>query len=167
MKPWVFFCLLIGLTGCSLQPANTLSVISSATNLKYYYENGQAVEFVDNAELTDLEITRILEAMDQIDRSKERLQELVNKPDQLMLGFNTVTFEYAKIKAAYLTVRDIALSNQTEYLPEEWAVLVEFDTSAQILDAEFIGLMDQVNNNQALTTAIGLANTVIKIATLL
>jgi hypothetical protein len=167
MKPWVFFCLLIGLTGCSLQPANTVSVISSATNLKYYYENGQALEFIDNAGLSDVEITQIIEAMDQIDRSKDRLQVLIDSPSQLVLNIHDVTYEYAKIKAAYLVVRDIALSNQAEYSSEEWRVLTEFDSSAQVLDTQFVDLIEKLETNKALNTALRLADTAIKIGTML
>ena len=167
MKPWVFFCLLIGLTGCSLSTVTSTPVISSAVNLKYYYENGQALEFIDNAELSDIEITQILEAMDQIDRSKKRLQSLVDSPSQLVLNIHDVTYEYAKIKATYLVVRDIALSNQAEYSSEEWRVLTEFDTSAQVLDAQFVGLIEKLESNKALNTALGLADTVIKLAVML
>lgn len=163
----VMACSLIALlVGCSA-PANTLSVISSAADLSYHYESGEAVEFIDNADLSDLEITVVLEALDQIDRSKARLKALTDDPEQFVTGITLVSFEYAKIKSSYLSIRQVVIDNQGEYTPEEWYVFEEFDAAARQLDVEFANLVSALETNTALQTAFRLADTVVKIATLL
>jgi hypothetical protein len=156
------------LTGCSLDTTNrTLSVITSATNIAYTYENGQAVKFIDNAPLTDLEITMVLEAFDQIDRSKSVLKHYRDNPDALVLNIQDVSFQYAKIKSAYLSIREIVLSHKDAYNASEWAVFKEFDQSASVLDKEFRQLVEAVEANTALSTALRLADTAIKIGAML
>jgi hypothetical protein len=155
------------LAACSLQPANTLSVISSAADLSYHYESGQAVEFIDNATLTDLEVTVVLEALDQIDRSKSRLKAFTDEPERFVTDITLVSFEYAKIKSSYLSIRQVVLDNREEYTPEEWRVFEEFDAAAGNLDQRFASLVAALEANTALQTAFRLADTAVKIATLL
>jgi hypothetical protein len=155
------------MVGCSLQPANTLSVISSAADLSYHYESGQAVEFIDNATLTDLEVTVVLEALDQVDRSKSRLKAFTDAPERFVTDITVVSFEYAKIKSSYLSIRQVVLDNRDEYTPEEWHVFEEFDSAAGHLDKEFASLVAALEANTALQTAFRLADTAVKIATLL
>jgi len=154
-------------TACSLQPANTLSVISSAADLSYHYESGEAVEFIDNATLTDLEVTVVLEALDQIDRSKARLKAFTDEPERFVTDITLVSFEYAKIKSSYLSIRQVVLDNREEYTPEEWRVFEEFDAAAGNLDQRFASLVAALEANTALQTAFRLADTAVKIATLL
>ncbi len=164
---YIPFLVLAALTGCSLQPSNTLSVISSAADLSYHYESGEAVDFIDNATLTDLEVTVVLEALDQIDRSKTRLKALTDDPKQFVTDITLVSFEYAKIKSAYLSIRQVVLDNREEYTPEEWRVFEEFDSAAGHLDREFAHLVETLEANTALQTAFRLADTAVKIAALL
>jgi hypothetical protein len=167
MKLLLTISLVISLVGCSLQPSNTLSVISSAADLSYHYESGQAVEFIDNATLTDLEVTVVLEALDQIDRSKSRLKAFTDAPERFVTDITLVSFEYAKIKSSYLSIRQVVLDNRDEYTPEEWHVFEEFDSAAGHLDKEFASLVAALEANTALQTAFRLADTAVKIATLL
>ncbi len=156
------------LTGCSLDTTNrTLSVITSATNIAYTYENGQIVKFIDNAPLSDLEITMVLEAFDQIDRSKSVLKHYRDNPDALVLNIQDVAFQYAKIKSSYLSIRQIVLSHKDSYNASKWATFEEFDQSAHTLDKEFRQLVEAVEANIALVTALRLADTAIKIGSLL
>ena len=155
------------LGGCSFQPTNTLSAIHSAADLSYHYESGQAVEFIDNADLSDLEVTVVLEALDQIDRSKSRLKAFTDAPERFVTDITLVSFEYAKIKSSYLSIRQVVLDNRDEYTPEEWRVFEEFDAAAIHLDKEFSRLVSALEVNTALQTAFRLADTAVKIATLL
>lgn len=160
-------CLTV-LTACSLDTTNrTLSVITSATNIAYHYENGEAVRFIDNAPLSDLEITMVLEAFDQIDRSKQILKHYKSNPDKLILNIQDVSFQYAKIKSSYLAIRDIVISHKPSYSHVEWATFNEFDQSARLLDIEFKALVDAVEASTAMQTALRLADTAIKIGAML
>ena len=154
------------LVGCSTA-ANTLSVVHSAADLSYHYESGHAVDFIDNAELSDLEVTIVLEALDQIDRSKARLEALMKSPEKLVSELPTVTFEYAKIRSAYLSVRQVVLDNAAEYSAEEWYTFEQFDTSARNLDAEFVAMSQALKGSGAVRVAFKLADSAIKIAALL
>eukprot|EP01008_Symbiontida_sp_HLA12_P000371 NODE_136_length_1235_cov_2.335432_g133_i0.p1 GENE.NODE_136_length_1235_cov_2.335432_g133_i0~~NODE_136_length_1235_cov_2.335432_g133_i0.p1 ORF type:complete len:168 (-),score=17.32 NODE_136_length_1235_cov_2.335432_g133_i0:270-773(-) len=167
MKPFIIAAIASFLAACSLQPTNTLSVISSAADLSYHYESGEAVGFIDNAELTDLEVTVVLEALDQIDRSKARLKAFTDEPERFVTDITLVSFEYAKIRSSYLGIRQVVLDNRDEYSPEEWRVFEEFDAAAGHLDKEFAGLVASLEANTALQTAFRLADTAVKIAALL
>ena len=168
MKHTLFTLLLVGaLSGCSLQPTNTLSVIHSAADLSYHYESGEAVNFIDNATLTDLEVTIVLEALDQIDRSKGRLEALLETPEKLITELPTITFEYAKVKSAYLSLRQVVLENAAEYSAEEWYTFEQFDNSARNLDAEFVAMSEALKGSGAVQVAFKLADSAIKIAALL
>jgi hypothetical protein len=167
MKGLAICSLVTLMVGCSLQPANTLSIISSAADLSYHYESGEAVDFIDNAELTDLEVTIVLEALDQIDRSKSRLKALADDPERFVTDITLVSSEYAKIKSSYLSIRQVVIDNREEYTPEEWQVFEEFDAAAIHLDKEFSRLVSALDANTALQTALRLADTAIKIGAML
>lgn len=156
------------LTACSLDTTNrTLSVVTAATNLSYHYTNGDIVTFVGNVPLTDLELTSVLEALDQIDRSQTLLKQYLDNPDQLILNISDVAFQYAKIKSAYLSIRNVVLDNLESYSASEVRTFIEFDNAAKVLDKEFELLVDTVEANVAANTALSLANTVIKIGAML
>lgn len=159
------------LTGCtSFEQSTTvaaLSTITAATNLTYYYDSGEAVEFIDNAPLSDMEATQILEALDQADRSRERLHGYKNHPEKILSDLPKIAFEYAKIKSAYLSVRSIVLNHKFDYTQPEWDTFVRFDGAASALDASFSQLVDAAEANAALLTALRLADTALKMAAVL
>lgn len=161
--------LMFAVAGCSTldTSARTMSVVTSATNLSYYYTNGDIVNFVGNAELSEMELTSVLEAMDQIDRSQSILKQYRDAPDQLILNIDDVAFQYAKIKSAYLSVRSVVLENISEYSPAEVRAFTEFDSSAKVLDDEFESLVEAVETNTAIAAALNLANTAIKVGAML
>lgn len=147
--------------------AKALSTITAAANLKYYYENGEAVEFVDNAELNEVETTQLLEALDQVERSKERLKEYEKSPERIILELDKIAFEYAKVKSAYLSVRSIVIENRSEYTDGEWNVFVNFEGAAKVLDEQFVELVEAAEGNAAVMTAFRLADTALKVAAVL
>jgi hypothetical protein len=112
-------------------------------------------------------VTIVLEALDQIDRSKSRLETLLKSPEKLIAELPIITFEYAKIRSAYLSVRQVVLDNAAEYSPEEWYTFEQFDTSARNLDAEFVAMSESLKGNGAVRVAFKLADSAIKIAALL
>jgi hypothetical protein len=59
------------------------------------------------------------------------------------------------------------LSHKDAYNASEWAVFEEFDQSASVLDKEFRQLVEAVEANTALSTALRLADTAIKIGAML
>ena len=67
--------------GCISNPTqNALSVVTTSADLYFYYENGEVVNFIDQAVLSDLELTQVLESLDQIDRSVEKFYTLLQSP---------------------------------------------------------------------------------------
>ena len=168
MKKILAIALILTLSGCSAGPtAQTLAVVSSAADLTYHYESGHVVDFIGNAELSDLEITVVLEALDQVDRSKARINAMLDDPGQFVSGIELVSFEYAKIRSAYLSVRQVVLSNLGEYSPHELKAFDEFDTAARHLDVEFAAVVESIETDIAMQTALRLADTALKIASLL
>lgn len=167
-KKLLLASLLITLIGCATHtPQRTMSIITSATNLSYHYTNGDIVTFVGNADLTDLELTSVLEALDQIDRSSTILKYYRDNPDELILNIQDVTFQYTKVKSSYLSIRNVVLNNLDEYSPQEIRTFIEFDNAANVLDKEVELLLESVEANAAVNTALQFANTVIRIGALL
>jgi len=161
--------LALSLTGCSNifnmdTTKQTLSFVTSATNLKYYYESGDIVNFIDTVELEEDEITRVLTALESIDRSKKALKVFEDDPRLVITDMETVIFEYQKIKAAYGEIKSVVVENFDEYEPKAKASFVEFDIAARTLDEQFKDMVDAVESNAALMTALRLADTAIKIA---
>jgi hypothetical protein len=162
-----FMIMLFGCAYSSTTTKKTLATITSATTIAYHYTDGELVTFVGNATLTDLELTSVLEALDQIDRSKDILKNYKDDPEQLISNIQDIAYQYAKIKSAYLSVRSVVEDNWSEYTPAEQRAFYEFDGAAEELDRQFSDLVDAVEANTALTTALRLADTAIKIGAML
>lgn len=169
MKYLLIPFLAVFLTACSgIDTTNrTLSVIESTANLKYYYETGEAVDYLDNAQLTQLEKSIITDSINTIKASNEALSFYEDHPEQIVLNIQKISYEYSKIKSAYLSIREIVLENQSEYSNIEWQVFVEVDSAANMLNTQFEDLVDAAEANAALMTAIRLGNVAVKLSTLL
>lgn len=148
--------------GCSAP--NTLSVISSSTNLYYYYEDGEVVNFIDQAKLSDLELTQAIEALDQIDRSKKKLMVYKDQPLLLIQDISAISFQYVKIKGSYLSIKSIITDHWGEYTIEQQLVFIQFDIEANKLDDSFTKMTKSINVNQSLKIALQIAETTFKIA---
>lgn len=160
--------LALSMTGCSGfnmdATKQTLSFVTSAANLKYYYESGDVVNFIDSVELTDDEITRVITALEAIDKSKKTLKVFEDEPKMVITDMETVIYEYQKIKAAYGEIKSVVVTNFDDYKPKAKASFIEFDVAARTLDEQFKDMVDAVERNAALMTALRLADTAIKIA---
>lgn len=155
------------IAACSTTGSHALSVVASATNVTYYYENGQAVEFIDNADLTDDEVVIVLESLEQIDKSKRMLKPYRDNPALLIRDIDNVQYEYSKIKDAYIDIRYIVLDNKDEYNSYEWDTFMKFDTSVIVLDEQFDQLIESTKSGAAVSTAMTFADTAIKLAAIL
>ena len=163
--------LALSMTGCSGfnmdTTKQTLSFVTSAANLKYYYESGDVVNFIDSVELTDQEITRVITALEAIDKSKKTLKVFEDDPKLMITDMETVIYEYQKIKAAYENIKSVVVVHFDEYEPKAKASFIEFDASARTLDQQFKDMTDAIESNAALMTALRLADTAIKLAAIL
>ena len=155
------------LMGCSSVSTQTLKFVTSATNVKYYYENGGVVDFVGSVDLSDASIAIIIDALDTIDEAKKKFKELENNPSTIVTHFEVVTYEYSKVKSAYNDIRIIVIDHFDEYTPIQQAAFIEFDISARTLDEQFVSLVDAVEKNAALMTALRFTDTIIKITSTL
>jgi len=167
MRKLIIVWMFVLLTACSSFTVNTLSVVTSATNLHWYYENGEVINFIDQAKLSDIEIAQVIEAMDQIDRSKEKLLVYKENPITIISNINSITLQYVKIKGSYITVRSIVEKHWSEYPESSKQVFNTFDAYALNLDKNFDSLIKSIDANAALNTAIALASTGLKLAAIL
>lgn len=150
--------------GCSQIPKQTLDVTITAAQLEYYYEDGNTVLFLGQAELTELESSIVLKAIEQIDYSK---QNLSLDGDDISVDFRTIAYEYSKIKAAYEDIRNIVLNHQDEYTTAAMATFVEVDNLARQLDVQVYTLMASLEEEEAIINTVKFADTVIKITSIL
>jgi hypothetical protein len=67
------------------------------------------------------------------------------------------------VKSAYNDIRSIVIDHFDEYTPIQQAAFIEFDISARTLDEQFVSLVDAVEKNAALMTALRFTDTIIKI----
>lgn len=165
----ITLALIVSLSGCELfQTTNTsLSVLTSAVNVKYLYETGKAVEFIDKANLSEQEVTKVLVSLEQTDKSREKLSLIEDNPSILITNLTEVILEYSKVKTAYQDIRYIVHNHWNEYSNEEKHVFLEMDTSVNILDKQFTDFLKAKENNQALQSVLVLANTILRISSMM
>lgn len=146
---------------------HALSVVTTSTNLYYYYENGEVVNFLDQANLTEIELIQVIEALDQAERSKERLTLYKSQPLLVIEDITQISFQYVKIKSAYLSIRSIVSLHWSEYDEGQQQLFMLFDRYAMKLDEEFEALNVSIDSNEAIKTALALAGTAVKLSALL
>lgn len=167
---FILVVVLVFSSGCAefgKTTVNALSVVTTSTNLVYYYDNGEVVDFIDKAKLTDLEIIQVIEALDQADRSRAKLQGYKDNPALLIENIAEISFQYVKIKGAYMSIRSIVHTHWDEYTEGQRQMFLLFDKYALQLDTQFAKLNQSIETNQAIATALALASTGIKMASLL
>lgn len=161
-----FIVFILTLTlGCTQLTTQILSVSLAAAELEYYYEDGQAVDFVGEVQLTDLELSLVIDSLDQIDASKKKIRLL--KTEYRLDSMKDIIREYNLIKSSYLVIRRVVIINIDKYSYEAIQTFYRIDEVAKTLDDRFTLLIYEVRRQEALMTTIQLADTVIKIATLL
>ena len=131
------------------------------------YENGKVVDFLDTVDLTELERTVIIEALDQAERSKNKLIQYKENPIELIADFNDISYQYVKIKGAYLSIRYIVETHWNEYTEIERQTFLAFDELAFLLDNQFSDLNSAIAVNEAIKTALSLVSLSLKVAALI
>jgi len=172
MKNFVFVLIVtILMAGCVAgnTTQSALSVLTSATNISYTYNenDNEIVTFVDNAKLTEMETVSVLEAMDQVERSRARLIRYRDDALDLIQHIDKVTLQYSKIKSSYISVRFIVKSHWDEYDVPTQQVFLTFDENAILLDQEFTKLVGAIKSDQAIMTALNLATTSLRLASMM
>lgn len=157
----------IGCINMGQSTNHALSVITTSTDLYYYYDSGEVVNFLDYANLSDLELTQILEALDQVDRSKSKLLLYKDQPILLIDDITRISFQYVKIKSSYLSVRSVVSDHWDEYTVEQQQVFLLFDRYASKLDDDFTKLNQSIESDLAIQTALALASTALKLSAIL
>lgn len=162
MKKLALPILAIALTGCgSFQ--NTAGVVSATTDLKYYYSD--AAVFVQKAQFDEVEQFVVDDSIRILERGKKKFQDY--PADRIIPDLPLITLDYVELRSAYMDLRAVVLANKDEYGAREWFVLSRFDTAAQVLDQQFYELTKAQEGSAALMTAIRLAETTLKLASLL
>ncbi|WP_027854438.1 hypothetical protein [Marinobacterium litorale] len=165
-----FLFSLIALTvGCSnlSTTEQVVGVTSAAVNVKYQYENSDLVEVVTATELSKTERTIVSEALAQLERSAAALEKYESDPGSIVISLPAIEIEYARILTAYTDLRVIVIQHEPDYSGEQWAAFSTFDRDIRILDTRFRQLTEAVYVNDALRTALKVADTAIKAAAVL
>jgi len=152
------------LSGCSLQQADSsLKVINSYATLEYYYSDGSIVNYINEAELTNVESILINQAFEEVNKVQSRLKDIKKDPKKIIENIGLIAFEYSKLKMSYLSVRNVILLHEKEYSQEAWMTFVKFDGAAIILNNQFEEMLSKSESNAALLTAIRFADTIVKL----
>jgi hypothetical protein len=156
-------------TGCTTVGTvdKASAVLVSSVNIKYYYENGELVDLVLKMDLTEQELETLIAAMDSIDGAKNTINNIADDPSKLILNINSVVNEYLIIKDAYLEIREIVISHQSDFNDSDWGKLKSFDQSVLILNGEFVDLVTSAELPSALQSALRFADTAYKLSELL
>lgn len=162
------FFISLFLYGCknNINITTAQDVIVSSVNFKYYYENGDFVNVILKADLSEEELDSLITALDKIQNSKDSLNSLVNEPISLILNLQTVSKEYLVIRDSYIIIRNIVLDNQDDY-DDEWMAFVNFDRSALSLNRQFISFIEEANYESALVKALQMADLAYKVTEIL
>jgi hypothetical protein len=159
---------LFALVGCQTVPTaeKAASVIVSAVDLKYYYEDGEIADVVIKDTFTTEEEDRVLRGLIVVDAAKSRLKEIQAEPTKLITQLPYISQNYIVLKDTYLDVREIVLAHRAEYTDQEWTQLQRFDQAVQALDREFANLVASMKSQEAISAALRLADLTFKVGTL-
>lgn len=146
---------------------SAMSVLNTVAGLTYYYDNGDVVSFLAQAPLTEKEVEEVKRALDLVKNARDRLDHMRSDPALFAASLNMITIEYMRIKLAYANVRGIAIKYESHYLPEAWAAMELFDILAHELDVKFADFISDAKTNEAVTNAIMMAGTVVRMAAIL
>lgn len=152
----------VALSGCSAINENAFRFTAAAADVKYYYDDAR--EFVVKADFTEQEQAIVDESIETMEGVKKRLESL--PPDRL-LDITAITVDYYTLRSAYLELREVVIANKEDYGVREWITLTRFDASSNVLDEQFKELLAQAESGAAVMTALRLADTSIKLASLL
>lgn len=145
----------------------TLTTVSAAANLRYYYEDGRVLEFLDSVPLTEQEIDTILTALNEIDAVKKKLKVYEDTPAQLIQDIDFITLDYMRMKNAYVQIRTVVIQNFDSYSPQAQRAFVEFDASAVHLDKTVVELYKTASASESVRYVLAMADLAFKVAALL
>lgn len=163
-------CGALMLSGCMSgmdTATQSLNLVSSATDVKYYYQDGELLTHVKQANLSDWEAIELAQAVSAIEASEKKLRAYERQPLQIIPNLPLIQVEYDEIKRAYMVIRELVSEHQGDYSAAEWATLTRFDVAVQVLDESFNELVKASEANAATLTALKLADTTIKLVGLL
>lgn len=171
----ILFLLSVFSTGCgTLEQFNTTKAAKatvetavSATNLRYYYENGEVVEFVGNANLSEEEQETVLMSLNKIDTIKNKLKMYENRPQDILKDIDSLKGDYLALKAEYEKVRAIVVDHFEEYTPKERKAFVEFDKAAHDLDDKVENVHDFAATNETIQTILRFGDIGLKVVSML
>lgn len=146
---------------------STLTTVSAAANLRYYYEDGRVLEFIDSVPLTEKEIDTILLSLNEIDAVKKKLKVYEETPAQLIQDIDFITMDYLRMKNAYVQIRTVVIQNFDSYSPQAQKAFTEFDKSAIHLDATVTELYKTAAGSESVKYLIAMADLAFKVAALL
>ena len=162
--------LIASLGACSINPGKQTQVLSlmvAAANIAAVYDSGEPVEFLDNAPLTDDEIATVVDALDIGDAALAKFKGIEKRPGELANIIPNLSAEYAKVKVAYMSVREVAVAHRDDYTAEEWEVLSSFDVIAKEIDQQFVGFLETASEQEAILQVLALTATALQVAALL
>lgn len=159
-------------TACSWDnTVDAVDTVTSAVTIDYMYSNGEAVNYLDNAKLTDEETDIVLNALINIDNHRKDLQKYEDNPILVLTDLLYIEVKYNSIKDSYLEIRNIAIAHQSEYSLSEWNTFVVFDEAIKKLDSKASKLIAAVQNKAsrlaAANTVLNIANTAVRLGAIL
>ena len=152
--------------GCSIND-KALDTVTAGVNVKYYYENGEPVTFIESAKLSESEKEIVFKALDKAEEIKQKWKKYEDKPITLIQEFNTVRQDYIQIRLQYIRVKEIVINHFKEFDSMQKQQLIDFDNYVQILDNRAEDLEKSINTNQMIKTGLSIIDTTLKIAVML
>lgn len=147
-------------SGCSLTSSQSaaVDVISSAVTAEYLYSNGQIVNYLDNSAIPDEDLDTIIRSLVVIDNERALLSAYRDHPEKLITGLATADSSFVRIKEAYLSIREVVLSNKDLYSPVQWESFEKFDRAVVMLDDKYESLKGTISTNETINVLMSFAS---------
>jgi len=160
----VTLAMVLFLTACSIaKPLD--DAVTTAEQLVYYYD-GDITTLIQNAPLSELEMSTIENSIKTANRIRTKFEKYKNNPSSIP-NIRLLEIEYSRLKNSYVAVRQIAIDNREHYSEEVWIMFETFDIFSSELDVQYNQVVESVKMNEAITSTISLANSILRVAVLL
>lgn len=149
------------------QVVASLSAATAAANLRYYYETGEVVNFLDQANLTEQEVDTIIMTLSEIDLLKSKMTIYEDNPQLIIRDLDSLKLDYLKLRSKYSVIKQVVIDNFEEYPAEARMAFLEFDEAAKEVDSKIVKMHSVAEANETVRNIVKAADLAFKVAAML
>lgn len=160
------------LAGCSNLAENPLALgtllAADTKAADAALQSGEVESAVLSAELSNSELEVVISAFDDYAYSRSVLTDLARDPVALVASVGAIQAEHARLKTAYLSLRQVVADNWGEYAPADRAQLERWQVQAARLEDRYqrfvVAVRQELADDERKAAAVELLKVVAQIA---